>query len=811
MKKIEVLFVVLAFTAVMSGQNVKKTLFKYNDSGELKSVIFSPTDSGDVPKTPDDFFSNILKIRKTDNFIKNSSAKLEKRHEAYDQYYGAIRVKGAGYVFHYDEDGNMVYAHGNYLPVHSIQPVPTISSEESVEILLKHMGIDHISAKDITTELIIKPYYINGKKTKQPVLVYEVELLPLGVLGYIDANSRKVLGIESTACYSASTGLFETIYNNNVYGSTSMNAANRFHLYDNSRGIVIHTMDLNGHRSDSISSESNEIEDNDNSWYQNERINNTGIALDVHWALQKFYDRLYHTHGKNSLDNNGKDIIAYTDARIKIYTSSGWYVTRDNAAWVNGGYFLFGAGSSHNPYTELDIVAHEYGHGITHYQIDWGNDQRYLNEGLSDIWGAIMEYRFGPVGSSVWKMGDQLHANTPNHCTRNLAYPDSTGNASAYQSTLYNSGSNYVKSGVFSHWFYLLVEGGSGTNENGHTYSVSGVGMDIAEQLIVKAVYEGYLRYTTSFSDVRESFILAAQSMNNSNLVRQVKNAWNAVDVWADEFAIEGPYVINTQSVYSVDDAPDAYNISWSLSNSYYNTNCLQQNTPSSNKCTITRSSSQDMSNATLTAIVSYNGTVLANLTKSVYAHSGFKGTYYNGQTTKQVNLPYPLYVRPSANVIITSPNLMGATVSYSGSFTPSVWSFNSNNGNLTVGMAASNNSTLVVNVTCDNGSNYYLPIIVTTNTNVLSVNLEEGRMEISVIPVIKNTENQREKELYPYKEVSPSWTVKVINATTGEYVIQKEVEGDIYSIDTFGWKAGIYIIYVTIGDEVLSEKVMIK
>ena len=47
--------------------------------------------------------------------------------------------------------------------------------------------------------------------------------------------------------------------------------------------------------------------------------------------------------------------------------------------------------------------------------------------------------------------------------------------------------------------------------------------------LIVRAVYDNYLRYTTSYEDVREAFVAAAAAMNVSGLVSAVLNAWFAV------------------------------------------------------------------------------------------------------------------------------------------------------------------------------------------------------------------------------------------------------------------------------------------
>ena len=43
--------------------------------------------------------------------------------------------------------------------------------------------------------------------------------------------------------------------------------------------------------------------------------------------------------------------------------------------------------------------------------------------------------------------------------------------------------------------------------------------------LIVRAVYDNYLRYTTSYEDVREAFVAASAAMNVSGLVSAVLNA----------------------------------------------------------------------------------------------------------------------------------------------------------------------------------------------------------------------------------------------------------------------------------------------
>ena len=63
-----------------------------------------------------------------------------------------------------------------------------------------------------------------------------------------------------------------------------------------------------------------------------------------------------------------------------------------------------------------------------------------------------------------------------------------------------------------NHWFYLLVNGGNGTNDNNHNYSVSGIGFDKS----MKIVYNTLTLYLTQYSDfydVRNKSLLAARNL----------------------------------------------------------------------------------------------------------------------------------------------------------------------------------------------------------------------------------------------------------------------------------------------------------
>lgn len=99
--------------------------------------------------------------------------------------------------------------------------------------------------------------------------------------------------------------------------------------------------------------------------------------------------------------------------------------------------------------------------------------------------------------------------------------------------------------------------------------------------------------------------------------------------------------------------------------------------------------------------------------------NSDFTGTYYNGKTTKQIDLSGPLYVKPQTFVRVESPKLRDATLTYSGSPGATYTLYNHLLGILEFG--APSMGSVVVNVVCSDGTSYYLPFIVTNNLNLLN------------------------------------------------------------------------------------------
>jgi hypothetical protein len=54
-------------------------------------------------------------------------------------------------------------------------------------------------------------------------------------------------------------------------------------------------------------------------------------------------------------------------------------------------------------------------------------------------------------------------------------------------------------------------------------------------------------------------------------------------------------------------------------------------------------------------------------------------------------------------------------------------------------------------------------------------------------------------------------WSIEIRNATTGELMATKISTNPAATVSTSGWSKGLYVVYVTVGKEVLKEKVLVK
>lgn len=346
---------------------------------------------------------------------------------------------------------------------------------------------------------------------------------------YVDAKTGKVLGTNALILETNAPGTAVTAYSGNQAIVADQVSATSYRLRETGRngGTAIETYNL---KQGTNYSRATDFTDTDNTW-NNVNTAKDQYATDAHWGAEKTVDYLKAKFNRNSIDNNHFAIKSY------VHYSRNYF----NAFW-DGSRMTYGDGSSTNgnkPLTALDVCAHEIGHGMTSKTANlvYQKESGALNEAFSDILGNSVEFWARPTKAS-WKLGEDF-----SYVIRDMANPNAYGDPDTYGGTYWvnpnctpSSTNDYcgvhTNSGVLNFWYYLLVNGGSGTNDKGFAYNVAGVGLDKAAQIAYRTLTT-YLTSTSTYANARTYSLQAAADLYGAGSVEvtQTTNAWNAVGV----------------------------------------------------------------------------------------------------------------------------------------------------------------------------------------------------------------------------------------------------------------------------------------
>ena len=256
-------------------------------------------------------------------------------------------------------------------------------------------------------------------------------------------------------------------------------------------------------------------------------------ALDAHWGMEKTYDFYLNKLSRDSYDGNGamiKNFIHFDNAM-------------ENAFWdPNLQALVFGDGANtFSPLTSIDVAGHEFSHAVVTSTADlvYQGESGALNESFADIFGTAIEAYAKPNSTGLWEIGDEITLTAPGYL-RSMSNPNSglSAQPDTYGGTHWSDPSNtsvdnggvHINSGVQNYWYYLLVNGGSGTNDLGNTFSVTGISIDDATAIAYRNL-SVYLNQNSDFADAVIGSVQSAQDLfgNNSAQVTAVQNAWYAV------------------------------------------------------------------------------------------------------------------------------------------------------------------------------------------------------------------------------------------------------------------------------------------
>ena len=575
MKKITTLLLFAILSSLLSAQIYRKqqaeeiikgtSLVRYKEGSETPSYIRFNKDMnisiGDINGYTKKLVESenvglkLEKIQHSTSYNKNETKHIYRYKQTIDGY----PLEFSTWIVHVVND-KVVSMNGDIIHNPQVNTSFAISEEYALDKALDHMGAEIYMWENISEEQLLKEirrnnnatYYPKGEKVIVPENIdnedsqlrtaYKFNIFSKKPYDrkeiYVDAQTGKILFDLPLIHVSSAEGVAHTKYS----GTREIITESRedyFVLEDNTRGNGIKTFNTNN----GIETEdANEIIDNDNVW------NNTDdevdemdkYAVDAHFATASTYDYFFNVHNINSIDDEGFALYSYINYNIK---ESLGQINNVNAFW-SGEYMVYGNGdaaSNITPLTTMDICGHEITHGLTTFtaNLRYRNESGALNEAFSDIFAASIEFYAVPDVAN-WTIGEDC-----GYTMRSMQDPKSYNQPNTYKGSGWytgnaDNGGVHYNGGPMNYWYYLICEGGSGTNDLGNSYNIEGIGIENAEKIAFKLLTE-YLTRSSGYSDAYFYGIQATVDIfgDCSEEVKAVTDAFYAIGVASQPFVDE--------------------------------------------------------------------------------------------------------------------------------------------------------------------------------------------------------------------------------------------------------------------------------
>lgn len=277
-------------------------------------------------------------------------------------------------------------------------------------------------------------------------------------------------------------------------------------------------------------------------------------AVDAHVYAGKTYDYLKTVLSRTSFDGKGGKMFSVVDDSYE--DSAHWYGGEVHYALSFSGPLTNQPSLSTKPQAALDVVAHEWGHGVTENTLrgtTLGGGDSPMDEAFSDWFGiAVKHYYKASWSDDDWKFNKDAAVQgytgrrslkDPTDTTVRCIGPDYYQGLNWCVSAMTDSRGNcppnyqcnidHTNAGMPNKMFYLLASTGT------HTHPVSGVGVQgIGIDNAIQIAYganNSYWQSDLTFYEAMTGMVSKALDRNNQNLnaneVKQVKLAWAAVGV----------------------------------------------------------------------------------------------------------------------------------------------------------------------------------------------------------------------------------------------------------------------------------------
>lgn len=499
--------------------------------------------------------------------MKTNTDQAGNKHYKFAQYYNGVRLEGVEQLSH-ERNGKLHLVNGDFVPGLNLNVTPNVSAQQAIETVLSAYPAEKYMWENERAEAAFKKKENNPNATLYPtpellivkinpkekniaanyVLAYRMYVFAvkpsIAKYVYVNANTGEIIRDRSLEHFCNSTTV-ETTFNGNqtVYtdyrtedcGAFGDTETSYFPIDDCNPDTEIRSYFSGGYGTASYGDD----------WYYCSSTNdwdgyiNYKMVMTSLWGTRKAFDYYLDTYGHESFDGAGGDIDifnnrTYFDDADDPYCSNANYTNIiDNLNFGSGGDCAPGTSDDYNA---IDIVGHEFTHGVIEYAhfdaLDYSEESGALNESFADIFGEMVEFYVEGDDAPTWLHGEDRGAN------RSFINPNDKGDPDTYYGDYWadiaggDYGGVHTNSGVQNHMFYLLSVGGEGINDFGVEYHVDAIGYDKARRIGWGAMMD-YLDGDDGYIMARNAWIQAAIDLYGScsQEVISVGQAFQAVGV----------------------------------------------------------------------------------------------------------------------------------------------------------------------------------------------------------------------------------------------------------------------------------------